>query len=198
MRRLSTRSIIALSCLGLVAACYQPRTDDDVLGDGLARPSDLFEPDASTIPVCPNPDPSPLSALRIHVRTSSFGGRFAPRNVGAIWIEDRDGDFVKTVKRWGQTRAKWLTRFVAASDENLVDAITGATLPVHQTHDATWNLMDLAHCEIGAGEYRVVFEMTERSGTGELVAVPFVKDQTPSTTSPGDTPYFHDLQFVLE
>ena len=194
--RLARAGVLCVS--GLLAACFQPSIGADELAPGVEPPSDLFAPDASDVPTCPNPDPSPLSMMRVRVRTTAVGGRFAPRNVGAIWIERADGRFVKTLARWGKTRAKWLTRFVAASNTNLVDAITGPTLLSHTIHEVTWNLGDLSRCEIEAGDYQVVFELTDRSGTGESIAIGFAKDQLPTTTTPGDTPYFHDLELVLE
>lgn len=187
-----------LAACVLAAACFRPSIDADAIGDGPRPPSELFGPDAPPGPTCAAPDPSPLSRLRIRVRTSAIGGSFAPRNVGAIWIERSTGEFVKTVERWGKTRAKWLTRFAAASHDNLVDAVTGPTLLYHQTHEAVWDLTGLDRCEIAGGDYRVAFELTDRSGTGEATAVPFAKDQTAQTSTFPDTPYFHDLELALE
>lgn len=195
MRR--TCALIACATAGLLAGCFEPRTPADELAPGLGSPTDLFAPDASSTPSCPTPDPSPLSRLRVRVRTTPVGGNFAPRNVGAVWIERAGGGFVKTLERWGQIRAKWLSRFITASSNNVVDAVTGATLLAHQTHDLTWDLTDLAHCEITAGGYQVVFELTDRDGPGASFAVDLSKDQAPVTLTPADTPYFHDLLIDL-
>jgi hypothetical protein len=184
------------ACVGASAACFRPDTDD-VNGEGIAPPVDLFTPDASLVPVCMTADPSPLSALDVSVRTTSAGGRFAPRNVGAIWVERADGEFVKTIKRWGQQRAKYLTRFVAASNNNLVDAITGATLTAHTTHEVTWNLKDLEGCEIASGDYQLVFELADGNSTGRSRAVPFAKDQAALVLSPEDAPSFYDVRVDL-
>lgn len=181
----------------VVAGCYRPRADADELAPGIAAPGELFAPDASDRPVCTTPDPSPLATLRVRVRTTPFGGNFRPRNVGAVWIERASGGFVKTLERWGQIRAKWLTRFVAASGNNVVDAVTGATLASHATHDLTWDLRDLAGCEIAAGDYQVVFETTDRDGSGASFAVPFSKDQLPLSIHPLDEPQFHDVLLDL-
>ena len=179
-------------------ACFQPGVDADELGTGVERPSDLFTPDAGDRPVCTTPDPSPLSALRVRVRTTPAGGRFKPRNVGAIWIERADGMFVKTLERWGMTRAKWLTRWIAASSSDVTDAVTGATQVSHTTHELTWDLTGLDACEIVAGAYRVVFELTDKSATGTSGEVAFSKDQTPFTLTLADQASFHDLQLILE
>lgn len=188
------RAILAATAL---AGCFQPRAGSDESDDGITAPSGLFAPDASDVPVCSTPDPSPLSTLRVRVRTTPFGGNFRPRNVGAIWIERAGGGFVKTIERWGQIRAKWLARFIAASNNNVVDAVTGATLTSHITHDLTWDLLDLGNCEIAAGEYQVVMELTDRDGPGASIEVPFSKDQTSVTVTPSDSPQFHDLLLDL-
>ena len=179
-----------------MAACFQPR--DGEPGPGIEPPIDLFAPDASTTPPCTRPDPSPLSALHVRVRTSTGGGRFAPRNVGAIWIETSAGAFVKTLERWAAIRARYLTRFVQAANNNVVDAVTGATLVLHTTHEVTWDLTDLEQCEVPAGDYRVVMETTDQNAPGASHVIPFSKDQTGTTIQPADAPQFHDLQLVLE
>lgn len=188
---------LAITCIAL-AACYQPRSHAGDIDPGLANPTDLFAPDASAIPICPDPDPSPLSALHVRVRTTPAGGHFAPRNVGAVWIERADGAFVKTLARWGEIRARWLTRFAAASNNNLVDAVTGPTQLSHTTHDLVWRLTDLVNCEIATGGYKAVFEMTDGDITGPSVAIEFAKDQVPATVVSPDESSFHDLLIDLQ
>jgi hypothetical protein len=186
-----------LLLLGFCTACFQPRATDDA--DALAPPVELFEPDAGDPPVeCDPIDPSPLSALHIEVRTSAFGGRFAPKNVGAIWIEDTAGAYVKTVELWGQTRAKWLVRFQAAASGNVVDAVTGATLLSHGTHEVTWNLTDLDGCEVANQTYQLLLELTDRSGEGASHVVPFDKGVAPADLAPADSSTFHDMRLRLE
>lgn len=180
----------------LATACLQPRGDDGA--DALAPPVDLFVPDAGAAPVDCGPDPSPLSALHITVRTSPFGGRFAPKNVGAIWVEDDAGRFVKTVELWGQTRAKWLSRFQAASEGNVVDAVTGATLLGHGTHEVTWDLTDVFRCEVANQAYQLVLETTDRSGDGASQVVPFDKGDTAGELTAPDSDTFHDIGLRLE
>lgn len=198
-RTLSTFAswFLLLAMIGGLTGCFDRRFDADAVGDGTPRPTDLFRVDAAPPPACGAPDPSPLSALQIRVRTSPIGGRFAPRNVGAIWIEDWSGSFVKTVARWGKTRAKWLLRFNASAHENVVDAITGATLLSHEAHDVTWNLTDVSHCEIAAGDYQVVMEHTDRDGAGVSLAIPFHKDQSTFAITSPETLYFHDIALTL-
>lgn len=194
-----TRSTAVLRLvLGLaLAGCYQPRFPDDVGGDAAPPPVDLFQNDAGAdAGACPT-DPSPLSALHVSVRTTAFGGRWRPRNVGAIWIEDSSGAFVKTVELWGKTRARWLVAFQAASDGDVTDAVTGATFTAHETHDVSWNLTDGSGCEVMDGEYQLALELTDRDASGVVRFIPFLKE-TSMTVMPEDSETFHDIVLALE
>ena len=188
-----------------LAGCYQPGVDKDELRDALEPPVELFDDggtplpiDASTVAIdaASGCDVSPLSALHIVVRTTPFGGRYAPKNIGAIWIETATGAYVKTVKRWANRRRQYLTTFNSVTGGDLTDAISGATLTSHVTHDVTWNLNDRNRCEIAAGDYQVAMELTDRDGPGAVARFPFHKGTTPATTNPADTAQFHGL--VLE
>jgi hypothetical protein len=182
----------------LAAGCFQPATGADSLDPGAQPPGGLFGADGGMGGSCGNADPSPLSQLHIRVRTTAVGGRYAPRNVGAIWIETAAGAFVKTVERWGKTRARYLTRWNAASKGDVVDAVTSATLSSHITHDRTWNLTDHMMCEIAAGDYKVVMEETDSNNTGKSRELSFTKGTMPATSTPADDQYFHDLLLELK
>ncbi len=190
------RGAALLSSLALASGCFQPRVGPDELRDGDGLPVDRFV-DAATS-ACGGPDPSPLTSLHVVVRTSAFGGRFAPRNVGAIWIEDAAGRFVEAIEVWANTRARYLTRFQAASGGDKIDAITSATLATHRVHDLRWDLTDHAGCEVANGDYAIVMETTDRDGTGASHAIPFAKTGAPATLTPADAPNFHDLVLTLE
>lgn len=205
--------MVLLSIIGALAStgCYQPEVDRDHLDDALEPPIDLFgdggvrpptdgrTPDASTSPDAGNTscDLTSLSALSISVRTTALGGRYAPKNIGAIWIETAGGQYVKTVERWANRRRQYLTTFNTASGQNLTDAVSGATLTSHVTHNRTWNLAGLDGCEVPAGEYRVRVELTDRDSTGVAASFPFTKGTTAVVTHPADTAQFHDLTLDL-
>ncbi|MBK9033911.1 MAG: DUF2271 domain-containing protein [Myxococcales bacterium] len=189
------------------AGCYEPGVGRDDLQDALAAPVDLFDDGGTVVPrdggggggpdAAAGCDTSPLSALRIVVRTTPFGGRYQPKNIGAIWIETASGQYVKTVKRWANRRLRYLTRYNAASGGDVTDAITGATLTSHITHDVTWNLTDRTHCEVPAGNYRVVMELTDQDAAGASVVLPFTKGTSGAVSMPAQTAQFHDLVLDL-
>lgn len=193
---------LALAWLTLlfVPGCFQPSIPSDYTPPegGDEPPADVFHhADAGTPDACGGGSLA-TSALSFSVRTSSVGGKFAPRNVGAIWIQDGSGTFVKTLERWGTTRAKWLVTFNAASDGNVVDAITGPTKLSHETHDVTWDLTDTAGCPVAAGDYAVWLELTDRSGAGVTLDIPFVLAPAGKPILPADTSSFHDMALLWD
>ncbi len=156
---------------GIASACFTPEYVDQEPGN--ASGSTLsFAVDASQFPPCQDVTPVPASSVAWTVTTHAFGGRFAPRNVGAIWIEDETGVYVDTLEQWGTTRKKWLKGYLAATEEQYVDAQSGATLLRHETHAGTWDLRSSTGCELAAGAYVLALELTDRSGTGALERLP--------------------------
>jgi hypothetical protein len=182
----------------LAGGCFQPGSDADSIEPGTQPRGSLFGADGGTGGACGNPDPSPLSQLHVRVRTTAVGGHYAPRNVGAIWVETEAGAYVKTIERWGKTRARYLTRWNTASKGDVADAITSATLSNHITHDRTWNLTDKMMCEIAAGNYKVIVEQTDDNRTGKSIELPFMKGSAPATLMPAENQYFHDLLLELK
>lgn len=142
--------------------------------------------------------PSLGRELRFKVRTVSGTGRYRPRNVGAIWIEDESGKFVRTLEHWGARRAKWLEAFLESSAGDLTDAITGPTLDAHKVHELTWNLKDAAGCEVNTGRYQLRLEMTDWSGTGVTAAIPFELSAQPWSTQPEDQQPFLEMELAVQ
>jgi hypothetical protein len=136
--------------------------------------------------------------LFVRVRTAPFGGRYVPRNVGAIWIEDAQGRFVKTLARWAGTRAMYLRGFAAASQGDLTDAVTSATLDTHELHELTWNLRDRAGVAAPFGMYRVAMETTDRDASGAIHRVEFSYGAEPFVITPEQTAQFRELELRLE
>lgn len=189
-----------LSTIAFCTSCYfEPDTGTDIRDGGIQPPNDLFGVvDASvTTDGSTGCADSPLSSLRIRVRTTTNNGRYSPRNIGAIWIETDQGVFVKTVERWAKTRGRWLSKFNASSAQNVVDAVTSATLSSHTTHDRMWNLKNLSQCEIPNGTYRVMIEMTDTNAAGPSTSIPFTMNGTSQTVTPTETANFHDLLLEL-
>ncbi len=187
-----------VSTLGVLmfAGCFQPSTGADEIEAGTEPPGQLFGADAGTNSTCGTANPTPLSKLHVVVLTAPFGGKYKPRNVGAIWVETAAGAFVKTLERWGKTRSRYITRWTAASAGNVVDAVTSATLSSHVTHDRTWDFTDKSTCKVAAGNYKLKIEHTDYNGPGALIEIPFTT--TAGTQSSPDTANFKNVVVTIQ
>jgi hypothetical protein len=97
------------------------------------------------------------------VTTNSTNGRYAPHNVGAVWVEDAEGRFVKTLATWGRARLISALAWTASSMGNQVDALSAATRRAHGPIIASWNCTDVAHMPVARGRYRVCVTFTEQN-----------------------------------
>lgn len=136
------------------------------------------------------------------VTTVSFDGKYAPKNVGAIWVEDAQNNFVKTLKVWANKREKHLIKWRAASGGNTVDAVTSATIRKHGTHSATWDCTDFNGNLVADGNYKIYIEFTETNSAsdgkppGKWTAVQFTKGPTDQTVLPQDEQYFKNIKLT--
>ncbi|MEY4577032.1 MAG: hypothetical protein RL701_1735, partial [Pseudomonadota bacterium] len=53
--------------------------------------------------------------LAFNVTTVEQGGEYQPKNIGAIWIEDERGAWVKTLAVWAAVRQQYLYEYAAAN-----------------------------------------------------------------------------------
>lgn len=132
------------------------------------------------------PDPQ----LTVQFKTVTFNGHYAPRNVGAVWIENGSNQFVKTLELWASKRSKYLTKWKAASASNTVDAVTSATKNSHVAHTDHWDGTDVNGNVVPDGPYHVYIEFTEFDGTGKWTQMDFEKSPTAVDITPPDEQYF--------
>jgi hypothetical protein len=77
------------------------------------------------------------------VTTVTARGRYAPSNVGAIWISDAQGKLVKALEVWGKIRLGNATAWqTAVGTGGRVDVVTAATKTSHGPHNVTWDCLD--------------------------------------------------------
>jgi hypothetical protein len=127
-------------------------------------------------------------SLHVTVTTTAPGGNYKPRNVGAIWVADSTGRFVKSLEVWGNQRLSRVVAWNSATRNagvagNKVDAITSATLSMHRTHDVTWNCRDYKQQAVPDGTYRVYFEVEDSNSAGPNIFETFNKGSMASTMS---------------
>ncbi|UQA56937.1 DUF2271 domain-containing protein [Polyangium aurulentum] len=148
--------------------------------------------------------PSPGRGLVLQFTTVSLDGEYAPKNVGAVWITDGQGAFVKTLELWAAKRAKHLVQWNAASGGNIVDAVTGATRKTHGAHEASWSGASLAGSPAPEGEYQVHVEFTEWNSSsageppGPSLAIPFSRGPAPQDVQLPDAQGFTAVRLVYE
>lgn len=133
------------------------------------------------------------------VTTSSYGGKYSPKNAGVAWVTDAQDNFVKTLKLWADKRKNHLIKWNASSAGNVVDAVTGATARAPQTHVTTWDGTDANGALVNDGGYKIYVEFTEDNSAsgntaGKWVAVNFTKGATSQTLTPGDQTYFKAMK----
>jgi hypothetical protein len=136
------------------------------------------------------------------VLTAPAGGQFAPRNIGAIWITNSSGVFVKALARWAAVRATYLTAFNNACKCSMLaaDVVSGATAPSHTTHvpdKGPWKCTDSSGAQVPDGDYKIYFEMTDKDGTGPSTSVTFTKGPTAATLTPAGTSNFTNIKLVF-
>ena len=138
-----------------------------------------------------------MTSLSFQVTTSPAGGRYQPKNIGAIWIEDNTGKVIKTLQVWAATRRRYLTGYLGAMAGSSIDVTTSATLTRHQTHTLSWNLKDRDGNTVSPGMYRVRMELTDADRTGKSNTVAFDTSQGATTLSPSDAPSFTAMKLEL-
>jgi len=141
--------------------------------------------------------------LSVEYMTTVIGEHWAPANVGAVWIEDAAGGYVKTIERWAALRVGSLYRWnehacVAAWPE--MDVMAMATLPNHNTmHHAIWTTKDWKGNIVPDGTYRLFIEVTETElNYGPLAMYDFEKGTKSVTLMPPDKPPHKGLKISYE
>ncbi len=136
------------------------------------------------------------------VTTVSYGGKYGDKNIGAIWVEDAQNRFVKTLAVWGSKRIRHLIKWQAASGGNKVDAVTSATLRSHRSHEVTWDCTDAQGNLVPDGPYQIFVEFTEDNSSksghppGKWTSVSFTKGPSNQTVNPPDQTYFKSMSLV--
>lgn len=139
------------------------------------------------------------ASVSFSVTTMPLGGKYQPKNIGAIWIETRSGEFVKTLELWAKTRRRYLTKFnKAVGTTGTVDVTASATLPTHKMHGVLWNHADRSSVSRDPGPYRLCVEVTDASATGQNYCIDFDSSAGTQTLTPADQAYFKALSLSVD
>ena len=161
---------------------------------------------AEGIPEGASSGPKP-TALAVSVTTLPTAGgffsgaRYSPRNCGSIWVENAQGQFVKTLEVWASghcARGNYMDPVYARTGNNRVDAVTSGSLRTHQTHDLSWNLTDVSGAEVPDGEYTVWVMVCEGQHSNPPMAqASFTKGPQPMMQAVPDSGQFKDFTLDL-
>jgi hypothetical protein len=138
-----------------------------------------------------------VSMLAFDVQTKAQGGRYAPRNIGAIWIQNDAGQFVKTLKLWSRIRQRYLSKYNAARSGMTIDVTTSATLSSHMLHHVAWDLKDRNGQSVEPGKYTLFIEVTDKDAPGALEQLEFDTSHGAQTVEPEDASYYEMQKLVL-
>lgn len=100
--------------------------------------------------------------LDLTFTTTPAGGKYAPRHVHAVWVEQANKTFIKTLGRWGKKKAYNLAIW-NDTDGTAADGITGATPRSHGVYKLSWNLRGRNGKRVPHGTYKVWFELTDHN-----------------------------------
>jgi hypothetical protein len=154
-------------------------------------------------PPPPPPPPGNKCDFTFTVTTTSYGGRFRPQNVGAIYIETSSGGYVKSLNVWGALRLGNLTDWSALSGGDKTDAVTSATRPNAGTISGHWDCTDHTHAIAPSGSYKACCSFTEDDAlpffgpAPKQACVPFDLPAAPGTTNPPNQGNFTNMSLTF-
>ena len=139
--------------------------------------------------------------LQATVTTATTGNEYAPRNVGAIWIADSAGRFVKTLQLWAARRISKLPKWSAATSaagvsRDTTDAVTGATSRTHVVRAPAWDCTDFMKMTVPTGAYQMCVEMNESNGGSQSTCVRFMHAGEAWRVLPPNATYFRSMSLV--
>jgi len=176
--------------------------DASVTGtDAGGRPSEM---EAGTGEPEPIPSGPAEGTLHVEFTSVSLGGRYSPKNVGAVWLEDASGSYITTLERWAGIRARYLSDWNAASGgwgffgSPEPDAVSQATLTRHESHAVTWDSRDLDGQVLPDGSYTLHIELTDADRAGATASIPFEKNTQGFSETPADQMPYTGLSLRYE
>jgi hypothetical protein len=132
--------------------------------------------------------PGTEGTLTVSFTTLNIDGQYAPKNCGAVWVEDANESYMRTLALWADARRGSIIQWSARAchmDPTVTkpDVITSATLPKPATHTATWDGKDFRGkvASDGIVTLWMQFTVNEMVPEGPYVPFPFKKGPEPFT-----------------
>jgi hypothetical protein len=137
--------------------------------------------------------------LTFSTTLTSHSGRYGSGHVVAVWIENASGTFIKTrlvMAKSSHTLNNHLPKWKSNSNQNVVDATTGATLNSYSSPiSIAWDATDISGNIVPDGTYQVWIEESwdEGSSGTSFTSISFVKGADPQNLSPANTAAFTNI-----
>ncbi|MFC0877648.1 DUF2271 domain-containing protein [Saccharicrinis sp. FJH2] len=131
--------------------------------------------------------------LNFTFSTANLSGRYAPRYVMAVWVEDSSGEFVTSLAVYAQARKQYLVKWYGSSKGITTDAVTGATILGTQTFDVAWNLKDYMGNRVPEGTYKIYLEETSNDAPGPGTSVSVNVGKSSYSENPAGSTHFKNL-----
>ena len=119
----------------------------------------------------------------------AHSGNWGEKHVLAVWIQDNSDNFIRTEFRyWGNGTDDHLPDWKSNSNENITDAVTGATLSSYSSRTFTWDGSDLSGTLLPDGDYKVTLEECWSHGPSNKVTTSytFTKSESELHLTPED------------
>jgi len=213
-RRNTRKGTLVIATLVAVSACGIEPSDHDPSeypqaglytpgsGIGASDPTDTPDPSIVYSNRCQSPmiaaGPATNGTLDVSYTTQTIMGRYAPKNVSAVWIETIDEQFVANLAIKADLRRPGLVYWQerGCTEQDGPDAVTSETLTEHITHDnVSWSGVDLNGVPVPDGDYQLLIEVTEDDKEpGDFSTFRFTKG--PMAFDRDETPTIDLLQAV--
>lgn len=116
-------------------------------------------------PVLIDAPPAAAMSMSSTFTTTTSGGQYMPNNIVAVWVEDSNGTFEKTIGRWAGVRVSNLLAWNMKSGGD-ADAVSGATRTNHNNPlTVTWDLKDKSGNVVPDGTYTIRMELADQNAT---------------------------------
>jgi hypothetical protein len=139
-----------------------------------------------------------VTKLDLSYTTEALGGRYAPKNVGAVWVTDSSGKLVKSLEVWARIRLRYLLNYASARGSARPDVTATATLTNHKAHMASWDLKGSTGAAVPPGKYTLHAEVTDSHMDGKTITIPFDTSAGPTTIDAPASPGFKSLKLTLQ
>lgn len=139
-----------------------------------------------------------MTKLELSYTTEALGGRYAPKNVGAVWVTDSSGKLVKSLEVWARIRLRYLLSYASARGSARPDVTATATLTNHKAHMASWDLKGSTGAAVPPGKYTLHAEVTDSHMDGKAIEIPFDTSAGPATIEPPGSAGFKGIKLVLQ